>query len=61
MARQRLDAAEWAALIRNLAGEIFGSSFYHQWKSPELIDVEDIASRALRRRIAKLYFREISG
>ena len=56
-----MSRAEWAALIRNLAGEIFGSSFYHQWKSPELIDVEDIASRALRRRIAKLYFREISG
>ena len=55
-----MSPAEWAALIRNLAGEIYGSSFYHRWKSREMIDLEDIASRNLRREIAKLYFSVIS-
>ena len=54
-----MSPAEWATLIRHLAGEIYGSSFYHQWKPRELIDLEDIASRSLRRKIAKLYFAEI--
>jgi len=51
-----LSQAEWAPLIRNLSGEIYGSSLYIGWKPRDVIDVDTISSKALRRKIAKHYF-----
>ena len=51
-----LSPAEWATLIRNLSGEIYGSSLYIGWKPKDVIDIDTISSKALRRKIAKMYF-----
>jgi len=54
-----LSPAEWATLIRNLSGEIYGSSQYMRWKTEDVIDIDTISSKALRRKIAKFYFSTI--
>jgi len=54
-----LSPSEWATLIRNLSGEIYGSSLYIGCKSGNVIDIDTIASKTLRRKIAKLYFASI--
>jgi len=51
-----LSPAEWGTLIRNLSGEIYGSSLYIGWKPKDVIDLDTISSKALRRKIAKFYF-----
>jgi AcrR family transcriptional regulator len=56
-----LTPAEWATLIRNLSGEIYGSSLYIGCKPSQVIDIDTISSKVLRRKIAKLYFASISG
>jgi len=55
-----LSRTEWSTLIRYLAGEVYGSSVYINWKAKDVIDVDAVSSRAFRRKIAKLYFKVIS-
>jgi AcrR family transcriptional regulator len=51
-----ISSSEWATLIRNLSGEIYGSSLYIGWTPNDVIDIDTISSKSLRRKIAKFYF-----